>query len=44
MFTPKGEWDNLGKTTYVDRFLHVSGLSVRFFEEVILWSSLMSRS
>ena len=29
---------------HVDRFLHVSGLSVRFFDEVILWSSLMSRS
>ena len=44
MLPPRDNGTILGEPLHVDRFLHVSGLSVRFFEDVILWSSLMSRS
>ena len=40
---PRENGTILGKPLHIDRFLHFSGLSVRFIEEVILWSSLMSR-
>ena len=40
------QWDNgtiLGEPLHIDRYLNFSGFIVRFIEEVILWSSLMSR-
>ena len=40
---PRENGTILGEPMHIDRFLHFSGLSVRFIEEVILWSSLMSR-
>ena len=40
---PRENGTILGEPLHVDRFLHVSGLSVRFFEEVILWTGLEIR-
>ena len=40
---PRETGTMLGEPLHIDRLLHVSGLSVRFIEEVILGSSLLTR-
>ena len=39
---PRESGTILGEPLHIDRFLHFSGFRVRFNEDVIPWSSLMS--